>query len=90
MPAEPKLEGNGPIDSRAKVISDSKLGLKFEIRILNYHWNHVHVAETISLMSSNSKQTAEGKQTADIKIKSLIFLLYNFIYCMINALTVNM
>ena len=65
-----ELEGNGPIDSRAKVISDSKLGLKFEIRILNYPVNYVHVAETSSLISSNGKQTADGEQTADIKINS--------------------
>ena len=63
-----ELEGNGPIDSRAKVMSDSKLGLKFEIRILNYPGNHAHVAETLFLISSNGKQTAEGKLTADIKI----------------------
>ena len=65
-----KLEGNGPIDSRAKIVSDSKLGQKFEIRVLNYPGNHVHVAETFSLILSNGKQTAEGKQTADIKINS--------------------
>ena len=63
-----ELEGNGPKDSRAKVISDSELGLKFEMRILNYPGNHVHVVATLSLRSSNGKQTAEGKQTADFKI----------------------
>ena len=42
-----KLEGNGPKDSRAKVISDSELGLKFEMRILNYPGNHVHVVSKI-------------------------------------------
>ena len=75
VPIEPRLqyalksiikqEGNGPIDSRAKIISEGKLGQKFEIRVLNYPGNHVHVAETLSLISSNGKQTAEGKQTAD-------------------------
>ena len=70
LPQADELEGNGPKDSRAKVISDSELGLKFEIRILNYPGNHVHIVATLSLRSSNGKQTAEGKQTADIKINS--------------------
>ena len=70
MVARKKLEGNGPIDSRAKIISDSKFGQKFEIRVLNYPGNHVHVAETSSLTLINGKQMAEGKQTAGIKINA--------------------
>ena len=41
-----KQEGNGPIGSRVKVmISNSKLGLKYEIRTLNYPEIHVQSAE---------------------------------------------
>ena len=51
-----KQEGYGPIDSRVMVmISDSKLGLLFEVRRLNYPVIHVHITIALSHMLSKSK-----------------------------------